>query len=82
MYFGEGSIGILFVCALLLWVVKKEKSRQLKFYVYYVIVALIGMMNPLSLYVIDKTGNMEVFERFFWLLMTTFLLAFTFAVFV
>lgn len=82
MYFGEGSIGILFLCALLFWIAKKEKSRQLKFYVSYVVVALIGMMNPVSLYVIDKTGNMEVFERFFWLLMTTFLLAFTFAVFV
>ncbi len=82
MYFGEGSIGILFVCALLLWVVKKEKSRQLRFYVYYVVTALVAMMNPISLYVIDKTGNMEVFERFFWLLMTTFLVAFTFAVFV
>ncbi len=82
MYFGEGSIGILFLCVLLLWIVKKEKSRQLRFYIYYVVTALVGMMNPLSLYVIDKTGNMEVFERFFWLLMTTFLLAFTFAVFV
>lgn len=82
MYFGEGSIGILFLCALLLWCVKKEKSRQLKFYVYYVVIALVGMMNPLSLFVIDKTGNMEVYERFFWLLMTTFLVAFTFAAFV
>lgn len=82
MYFGEGSIGILFLCALLLWVVKKEKSRQLKFYVYYVVIAFIGMLNPVSLFVIDKTGNMEVYERFFWLLMTTFLVAFTFALIV
>ena len=41
MYFGVGSIGILFLCALLLWCVKKEKSRQMKFYVYYVVIALI-----------------------------------------
>lgn len=82
MYFGVGSIGILFLCALLLWCVKKEKSRQMKFYVCYVVIALIGMLNPVSLFVIDKTGNMEVYERFFWLLMTTFLVAFTFAVFV
>lgn len=82
MYFGTGSIGILFLCALLLWIVKREKSRQLRFYVYYVVIALIGMMNPVSLFAIDKTGNMEVYERFFWLLMTTFLVAFTFAVFV
>lgn len=81
MYFGEGSIGILFLCALLLWCVKKEKSRQVKFYVYYVVIALVGMLNPISLFVIDRTGNMEVYERFFWLLMTTFLVAFTFAVF-
>ena len=82
MYFGVGSIGIIFLCALLLWCVKKEKSRQMKFYVYYVVIALVGMMNPVSLYVIDKTGNMEVYERFFWLLMTTFLVAFTIAVLV
>ncbi len=79
MYFGSGSIGILFVCALLFWIAKKEKSRQLRFYVYYIIIAIVGMMNPISLYVIDKTGNMDVYERFFWLLMTTFLIAFTFA---
>ncbi len=82
LYFGVGSIGILFVCALLLWVVKKEKSTQLRFYVYYVVIALVGMMNPLSLYVIDKSGNLGVYERFFWLLMTPLLVAFTFAVFV
>jgi len=82
MYFGTGSIGILFVCALLLWLIKKEKSRQMRFYVYYVVIALVGMLNPISLFVIEKTGNMEVFERFFWLLMTTFLTAYTFAVFV
>ena len=82
MYFGAGSIGILFLCGLLFWIVKKEKSRQLRFYVYYVVISLIGMMNPVSLFAIDKTGNMEVYERFFWLLMTTFLVACTFAIFV
>lgn len=82
MYFGAGSIGILFVCVLLFWMIKKEKSRQLRFYLYFVGIALVGMFNPLSLALIDKTGNMEVFERFFWLLMTTFFLSFTFAVFV
>lgn len=82
MYFGTGSIAVLFLCALLFWVIRKEKSRQMRFYVYYVVIALVGMLNPVSLYVIDKTGNMEVYERFFWLLMTTCMLAFTFATFV
>ena len=80
MYFGTGSIGILFVCALLLWMVRKEKSNQMRFYVYYVVTAFVAMFNPVSLFVLDKTGHMEVFERFFWLLMTTFLIAFTVAI--
>lgn len=82
IYFGTGSIGILFVCGLLFWLVKKEKSPRLRLYVNYLVVALIGMLNPLSLYVIDKTGNMGVYERFFWLLMTPCLVALTFAVLV
>ena len=82
LYFGWGSIGILFACVLLLWIVRKEKSKQLRFYVTYIVVAFIGMFNPLTLCVLDKTGNLSVFERFFWLLMTTFLVAVTFAIFV
>lgn len=76
---GTGCAGILFVCAVLFWLLKKEKSRQMKLYLTYVLVVFVAMANPLSLYLIDSTGNMEVYERFFWLFMTTFLVSFTFA---
>nr|MBQ8252742.1 hypothetical protein [Lachnospiraceae bacterium] len=82
LYFGWGSVGILFVCALLLWIIRNEKSKQLRFYVTYVVITFIGMFNPVTIYVLDKTYNIEVFERFFWLLMTTFLVSFTFAIIV
>ena len=55
VYFGLGSIGILFLCAFLFWCVYKEKSRMMKVYVWYLGIACIFMLNPLSLYVIDKT---------------------------
>lgn len=80
IYFGTGSICILFLCALLFWAVNREKSRQMRLYVTYLVISLLAMMNPLSLYVIDKSGNMDVYERFFWLLMTPVLIAVTFAV--
>ncbi|MBQ8527267.1 MAG: MBL fold metallo-hydrolase [Lachnospiraceae bacterium] len=81
-YLGIGTIGIFFACAILFWCLKKEKSVQIRFFTTYILVAVIGMMNPLSLYVIDRSGNMNVYERFFWLLMTPMFVAFTFAVIV
>lgn len=80
MYFGTGSVCMLFLCALLFWTVNREKGRQLRLYVTYLVISLLAMMNPLSLYVIDKSGNMDVYERFFWLLMTPLMIAVTFAV--
>ena len=77
VYFGLGSIGILFLCAFLFWCVYKEKSRMMKVYVWYLGIACIFMLNPLSLYVIDKTGNMDVYERFFWLLLSPVMVALT-----
>lgn len=79
-YLGIGTIGIFFACAVLFWCVKKEKSTQIRFFVTYIVIAVIGMMNPLSLYVIDRSGNMLVYERFFWLLMTPMFVAVTFTV--
>ena len=81
VYFGLGSIGILFLCAFLFWCVYKEKSRMMKVYVWYLGIACIFMLNPLSLYVIDKTGNMDVYERFFWLLLSPVMVALTASVF-
>lgn len=79
VYFGVGSVCILFLCALLFWAVHREKSTKMRIYVTYLTVSLAAMMNPLSLYVIDRTGNMDVYERFFWLLMTPLMTAVTFA---
>lgn len=77
-YMGIGIQGILFVCAVLYFFLKKEKSVQVKLYITYVAVLAVVMANPVSLYVLDKTGNMEVYERFFWLFMTTFFVSVTF----
>lgn len=78
-YLGTGSIIILFLCALLFWILVREKSRQMKLYVMYVIVSLVMMLNPIALYVIDKSGNMDVYERFFWLLLSPCLVCVTFS---
>ena len=80
IYFGQGTVCIFFLCALLFWAVNREKSRQMRLYVTYVVVSLLAMMNPISLYIIDKSGNMDVYERFFWLLMTPVMVSVTFAV--
>lgn len=53
----------------------------MKVYVWYLGIACIFMLNPLSLYVIDKTGNMDVYERFFWLLLSPVMVALTASVF-
>lgn len=75
LYWGVGSLGILFLCAFLFYMFGKEKSRQIKVYLWYVFIILFAIMNPVSLYVIDVTGNMGVYERFFWLLCSPVLLA-------
>ena len=54
---------------------------MMKVYVWYLGIACIFMLNPLSLYVIDKTGNMDVYERFFWLLLSPVMVALTASVF-
>ncbi len=81
-YLGIGTIGIFFACAVLFWCVKKEKSKQLRFFICYTLVTVVAMMNPLSLYVIERADQMLVFERFFWLLMTPMFVSFTVAVLV
>ena len=81
-YMGTGAVVMFFACLLLFWLLKKEKSRQMKVYLFYALFVVIGMTNPLSLYVIEKSGNMNVYERFFWLLMIPVFVSFSFAVFV
>lgn len=75
MYWGVGALGVLFVAFCFWFLMKKEKKRQMKVYLWYVFLILFAIMNPLSLYVIDLTGNTDVYERFFWLLLSPVLLA-------
>ena len=75
MYWGVGALGILFLFFCLWFGIRKEKNRQIKVHLWYVFLILFAIMNPLSLYVIDVTGNTGVYERFFWLLFSPVILA-------
>lgn len=79
MYWGVGALGVLFVAFCIWFVIKKEKTRQMKVYLWYIFLILFAIMNPLSLYVIDITGNTGVYERFFWLLFSPVILAIGFS---
>jgi len=79
-YWSIGALGVLFLSFCLYFLLDKEKSRMMKVYLWYVFFILFAIMNPLSLYVIDKTDNMDVYERCFWLLFSPLLLALGFAV--
>lgn len=79
MYWGVGAFGILFLFFCLWFGVKKEKNRQIKVHLWYIFLVLFAIMNPLSLYVIDITGNTGVYERFFWLLFSPVILAIGFS---
>ena len=78
-YWSIGALGILFLCFLLFFAFDKEKSRAVKVYLWYAFFILFAIMNPLSLYLIEKTNNMDVYERFFWLLLSPVILALGFA---
>lgn len=75
IYWGLGSLGILFLCALFFYLVQKEKKKEVRVYLWYVFLTLFAIMNPVSMYVIDMTGNMGVYERFFWLLFSPVIIA-------
>ena len=79
MYWGVGALGVLFVSFCFRFLMKKEKNRQMKVYLWYAFLILFAIMNPLSLYVIDITGNTDVYERFFWLLFSPVILAIGFS---
>lgn len=79
LYMGQGSIVLLFLCAFFFWMLQKEKGEKLRIYIRYLLIIVILSMNPLSLYIVDRSGNMDVYERFFWIFMTPLLIAFTFA---
>ncbi|MCR5419279.1 MAG: MBL fold metallo-hydrolase [Lachnospiraceae bacterium] len=74
-YFGYGAVMTLFLCALLFFLAMREKERSLKIYLVYLGIVAVGMLNPLTVYVLDKTNNLTVFERFFWLMLSPVCLA-------
>lgn len=79
MYWGVGALGILLLAFCIWFVMEKKKSKQMKVHLWYIFLILFAIMNPLSLYVIDITGNTGVYERFFWLLFSPVILAIGFS---
>lgn len=75
IYWGLGSLGILFLCALFYYLVQRKRKKEIRVYLWYVFLTLFAIMNPISMYVIDLTGNMDVYERFFWLLFAPVMIA-------
>lgn len=78
-YWGVGALGVFFAVFCLFFLLEKGKQKAMKVYLWYAFFILFAIMNPLSLYVIDKTNNMDVYERFFWLLFSPTILALGFA---
>ncbi|MBR1692775.1 MAG: MBL fold metallo-hydrolase, partial [Lachnospiraceae bacterium] len=78
-YWGVGALGLLFAAFCLFFLLNKEKSREMRTYLWYAFFILFAVMNPVSLYLIDKTNNLDVYERFFWLLLSPVILALGFA---
>ncbi|MBO6015087.1 MAG: hypothetical protein J6P60_00675, partial [Lachnospiraceae bacterium] len=69
-YWGVGALGVLFLCFCLFFLLDKEKNRAMKVYLCYAGFVVLGIANPVSLYVLEKTNNMGVFERLFWLFLS------------
>lgn len=78
-YWGVGALEVLFLCFCFWFLMKKEKTKPMKVYLWYIFLILFAIMNPLSLYIIDITGNTGVYERFFWLLFSPVILAIGFS---
>ena len=45
MYWGVGALGVLFVAFCFWFLMKKEKKRQMKVYLWYVFLILFAIMN-------------------------------------
>lgn len=69
-YWGIGAIGLLFFGSVLYFYVKKEKSRELKSYIWYVLFLMLLIINPIFLRFIESADYTEVYERFFWLFLS------------
>lgn len=78
-YWGTGAFGLLFLGAFLFFFLKKEKSPEMKVYLWYGAILMFLIGNPILLTVVSKAKMMNVFERFFWLLLSPVCIAAAFA---
>ncbi|MBD5464404.1 MAG: MBL fold metallo-hydrolase [Lachnospiraceae bacterium] len=77
-YWGTGAFGLLFLGAFLFFFLKKEKSREMKVYLWYGAILMFLIGNPIFLTIVSKAKMMKVFERFFWLLLSPVCIALAF----
>lgn len=69
-YWGTGAIGLLFLGAVLFFFLKKKKTQEMKVYLWYCLILMVLIGNPIFLTVVSESHMMKVFERFFWLLLS------------
>lgn len=69
-YWGTGAFGLLFLSAFLFFFSKKKKTVETKVYLWYCAILMAVVFNPLFLEIVSKENMMDVFERFFWLLLS------------
>lgn len=69
-YWEIGAIGLLFLGAVLYFFIKKDKSRELESYLWYVLFLVLLIINPIFLKLVESANYMEVYERFFWLFLS------------
>ena len=69
-YWGTGAFGLLFLCAFLFFFLKKKKTDETKVYLWYCVILMLLVFNPIFLKIVSEMDMTEVFERFFWLLLS------------
>lgn len=69
-YWGTGAFGLLFLSAFLLFFLRKRKTPEQKVCLWYGFLLMLVICNPGFLTIVSKAGMMNVFERFFWLLLS------------
>lgn len=74
-FWGTGAIGLLFLSALLFFFLKKKKTVEAKVYLWYCLIIMLLISNPLFLKLVEQESMMDVFERFFWLLLSPLCIA-------
>lgn len=67
-YAGGGFMIILYLAALLYILVSEKDPAGKRAFVYYPIVLVAAVYNPISYYLFKKLGDGEIYYRFIWLL--------------